>query len=717
MSIPTTVEDSIEKATTEIYEQLESGVDSDLKDAVDDWCELHGLERLDDPQLIVARQAAFNIFLKVTLYEHYHQRGIVPELDSNVRETLRTTEAATGDPAFREYVLDDVAWLVDGDELAAVIDARDRLKSVNDPAEEIGRFFEELTPQESRRKLGQFRTPSTIADLMADWLIDTGSATVLDPGMGACALSVAAYRKKQELVDEPPLSDIHGVDLNELALVMGATSLTLMDHGDPHNLQIGDFLDLDLGDVNGEVDAVISNPPYSRHHELDKEYKSRVNSQAEVESGRDISALSPMYAYFYYHALQFLEPGGRMSFVTPSEFLETSYGESLKQFLVDEFDINALVLFDRGDTSKFDDAITTSLVSFLKKPDDGDVSGLTRFVRVDGDASKDELLAAVTGDVEGETDWGFVNAVRQEEVDPKDKWTSLFDPIDIDTSSLTPLSELATVNRGIATGMNSYFCLTQDEVNEWDIDEQYLSRIIRNSRSVPGHDYIDEDWEEDRDAGREVWLLYHLTELDADKIKKTMPDEAAGNATLNAYRDSPSDDRDSDETSGIVEYLQHGMSDEVEAHDGYLATNRNPWFVVDRRDPPPIVLTYMSRGGTRFIRNETNARYLSNLHGMYFDVEMNESDMKALLAYLNSEFASEVIRRSGRTYSSGMDKIEPNEMESVPVLNPRDLEAETVDTLAGMFDKLRGATRNAEESVEEVVAEIDEALQKVLKNE
>ena len=715
MSTPTTLEGTIQTAADEIYQQLTQGVDSTVESRVDDWCELHGLDRLDDPLQIVARQAAFNVLLKGTLYEHYHQRGLLPELDSDARQMLKDAGEETGDPAFSEYILDDVAWLAK-EGLDDILAARNQLESTDDPAEEIGRLFEALTPQESRRKLGQFRTPKTIADLMADWLIETGTETVLDPGMGACALSAAAYRKKKGKKNEPPLSDIYGVDLNELALVMGATTLTLMDHGEPHNLRTGDFLDLEIDDVDGEVDTVISNPPYSRHHELSEEYKSRVNSQAERELGRNVSALSPMYAYFYYHAAQFLKPGGRMSFITPSEFLETSYGESLKQFLLDEFDINTLVLFDRDDDSKFDEAMTTSLVSFLEKPNGTDECELTQIVRVDGDPSEEELLAAVSGDIEGETEWGFVNAVRQVELEAEDKWTGLFDPVDIDTSELTPLSELGTVNRGIATGKNSYFCLTQSEVEEWDIDEQYLSKIIRNSRSVPGYEYTDDNWQEERDAGREVWLLYHLTDLDAGEVRQTIPDDTAGNATLASYSGDKSENEE-EETPSVVEYLQHGMSDEIEAHDGYLARNRSPWFVVDRRDPPPIVLTYMSRGGTRFIRNETTARNLSNLHGMYIDVEMDEPQLKALLAYLNSEFASEVVRRSGRTYSSGMDKIEPNEMEGVPVLDPRGLDGETVDALAALFDELRAAAHDDSKSTDEVVAEIDDLLQDVFEND
>jgi tRNA1(Val) A37 N6-methylase TrmN6 len=601
--------------------------------------------------------------------------------------------------------------VVDADALADLLDARHSLIAADEPAEMIGHLFESLTPQSARRKLGQFRTPPTIASLMAEWLIQDGTETVLDPGMGAGALAAAAYKRKQQLSDQPPLSDIHGVDLNELALVMAATSLSLLNHGEPHNLRIGDFLDTEPSDIeDGAVDAIISNPPYSRHHELDPIYKERVNTQAETAVDGTISALSPMYAYFYYHAAAFLAPGGRLSVITPSEFLETGYGESLKRFLVEQFDIRALVLFDRDESSKFDEALTTSLVSFLQKPDGGDASELTRMVRVDGDPSETELLAAIDGEIDGETDWGFVNVVPQAELEPSDKWTGLFDPLDIDTTDLVPFSDLATVTRGIATGQNDYFCLTAEDVAEWQIDERYLSKIIRNARHVPGYEYTVDEWAADREAGEEVWVLYHLTDLDSETASHLQSTEGEGTSTLSADADNTDSDG---ETEGIVDYLRHGLTEEVAAHSGYLAEHRTPWYVVDRRDPPPVVFTYMSRGGSRFIKNETDARTLSNLHGVYFDVDLSETEQKALLAYLNSGFATEVVRRSGRTYASGMDKIEPNELEGVPVLDPRSLDSETVAGLAARFDALRAGGHDESSSTESAVEAIDDFLRRV----
>jgi len=717
MSPSTDPERAITSTARLIYTELTGDVDAALQSKIDAWCDLHGLDRLADPYEIVARQAAFNILLKSTLYEQYHQQGRLPELATDPQAAFETVLAETGDPAFAEYVLDRVAGMVDADAFADLLAARHDLLAADEPAEEIGRLFEAITPQSARRKLGQFRTPPTIAGLMAAWLVQDGDKTVLDPGMGAGALAAAAYKRKRALVDQPPLADIHGVDMNELAVVMAATSLALLNHGEPHNLGVGDFLDV-APDETEPVDTVISNPPYSRHHELDPTYKERINAQAETEVDGTVSALSPMYAYFYYHAAEFLAPGGRLSFITPSEFLETGYGESLKRFLLTEFDIRALVLFDRDDDSKFDEALTTSLVSFLEKQDGepSESADLTRIVRVDGDPTQTELLSAINGDpegdgdAEGETDWGFINVVPQADLDPAAKWTGLFDPLEVDTSDLVALSELATVTRGIATGQNDYYCLTQREVDEWNIDEQYLSKIVRNARRVPGYDYTHADWAADREAGHEVWVLYHLTDLDSETVDHLKPTEPDENRTLAAYEASTHDGA----AGGIIDYLRHGLSDDVAAHDGYLARHRTPWYVVDRRDPPPVVVTYMSRGGSRFIRNETDARTLSNLHGLYFDVDLTDAEQRALLAYLNSEFASEVVRRSGRTYASGMDKIEPNELEGVPVLDPRQLDDETVDALAARFDDLRRAARgDGERSTEAAIEAVDELLARV----
>lgn len=637
-------------------------LDENYSDDIKEWIALHGLKRLDDPETIVARQAAFNLTLKSTLYDQYKKTYSLPDIDAeNGREAFSEAKNTTGDPAFQEYVLDDIVWNAPKETLQELLSTNGCFSEAPNPAEKIGETFEDITPQESRRKLGQFRTPTPVAELMASWVIDDADNTVLDPGMGAGALSAAAYRQKIVHDADASLHDIRGIDLNELALVMSATSLRLLDNDTPHNLTIEDFLDFDP-EATEKVDSVISNPPYTRHHELDEEMKQTVNTQAEAETDAPVSSLSPLYAYFYIHATQFLKPGGKMTFITPAEFLETNYGESLKRFLLAEFDIRALVMTDR-DVSLFEEAMTTTCISFLERDTD-DTETQTRFIKVDEWVGEDTIQSAIEDDsISGETNWGYVNTLPQDGLEPSEKWTLLFDTIEIaDIPELKPLSKIGDVNRGIATGKNDYFCLSQEDVDEYDIEEEYLSPLVRSSSRAEHYDYTTEDWEEQRAENDEVWLLYHL-----DVWKPQLND------------------------TNVRDYLDYG--EQTGADESYLAKNRDPWYLVDRRDPPDIFFTYMSRDGGRATYNRARARNLNNLHGLYLDDEYDENDTKALLTYLNSEIGDQIVKRGGRTYMGGLSKVEPSELEDAPVLDPHEMDREDVTDLADLFDELCAASR------------------------
>jgi len=49
--------------------------------------------------------------------------------------------------------------------------------------------------------------------------------------------------------------------------------------------------------------------------------------------------------------------------------------------------------------------------------------------------------------------------------------------------------------------------LSQQEVDENNLDERHLSRIVRKPSQIDGYDYQEADWKEAREKGEEVWLL------------------------------------------------------------------------------------------------------------------------------------------------------------------------------------------------------------------
>lgn len=705
-------------ALTAAAERIEGAVNDwtgkELRNRINVWCDQHGLTQADNPSELLARHAAFCTLLLATLGEAKYRRGEVPAPPADPQTVLR--EASVIDPLIGDSLLTDVARLVPPDGLADVVDARQQVIAADSPAEVIGRLFEQVTPQDARRRLGQFRTPTHVAAVMGSWISQQGGDHLLDPGIGAGALSAAASRHSQTRADTSGFEHILGIDVTPLACLMGATTLTLCNPSLNHSLTARDFLDLTASDIDGAIDGIICNPPYTRHQELSEEYKHRANTQAEETLGRQVSGRSPLYAYWLYRAAPLLAPGACATYLTPAEFLETGYGESLKRYLLDEFRIEALVLLDRNSGSIFDEAMTTSLVSFLRKPDEsGDTGGSVRFIRASDWPGNDEILAAVRDGKAGETDWGVTNDVRQDALRAEENWTIYFDPctasaptsLSTNASFTRPLSEIATVRRGILTGQNSFFCLTQAEVEEWGLDEEYLTPLVRSSRNIPGYEYGLTDWETQLEDGKEAWLLYHLEDVPAQAIRPS-PTEPSESVAI------PDGSGIEIQHMSVIPYLRHGMDDEVQAHAGYVARNRDPWFLVDRRAPAPILASYMSSTGFRAVRNTTDARHLNNLLGVYPDVNMSEAELKALLAYLNCGVAERHLRRQSRTYSDGMEKFEPGDVESIPVVDPRSLRDSDARRLAAGFDELRAAVGTEEQGEGAVKENITSLVQDLM---
>jgi hypothetical protein len=102
------------------------------------------------------------------------------------------------------------------------------------------------------------------------------------------------------------------------------------------------------------------------------------------------------------------------------------------------------------------------------------------------------------------------------------------------------------------------------------------------------------------------------------------------------------------------------------AADGYIARHRKPWWAVRLSKPAPIVCTYMARRSPAFVRNRAGARLLNIAHGLYPRDELSEDCLMELVAALRHS----VKREHGRTYSGGLTKFEPREIERIHIAWP-----------------------------------------------
>lgn len=673
-----------------------------LQERLEEWSALHGFDRIDETtaQRVVAQQAAFNLLLQTTLYEWHHQNGNLPALTTGTREALHHASEQTGNPAFEHYVLDELAWLGDAAALERVVNERYRLLRSAQPAVDIGRLYAALLPPETRRLLGQYRSPQRLGQVMRQWAITPGE-TLLDPGMGAGVLSAPASPDCEELSNP---THVLGIDRSQLAVRMGTTALTLSSQS--HETRATDFLSLSVNELPTAVDAIVCNPPYTSREDLSSDAVETLNAQAEATTGLDIDTRSPLYTYFLYHSRQFLAPGDRAAFLTPQSYLACQYGESVKQFLLKHFAIKAVVLFDPAGEQVFDDAQTTGLLTFLEARDEQAPTDCTQFIRIDEMRDLSVVQTALQGGQQGQTEWGFINSVDQSQLDPGDNWQAQFHPTETETSHLPSLAEFVSVKRGPTTGSVDFFCLSQDDVDDLGIDEQHLSRLVRWGRDIHGYDYQERDWEDARANGNDVWLL------DSDELEN-VPDAIETFKTQLCYGTTQPDDLDNttDTQSALLRYLQAGVT-EFGLNETAAVKNRTPWYRPDRRPPARVLVQPSSRDGFKFILNETAVKHTNALYGFY-DITVSETELKALLAYLNSNVVNDVFRSHSHTRAGGFGKIEPNTLERVPVIDPREMTADTVSTLADQFDELRQTARH-DGDWNAIIQQIDTVLRRTL---
>lgn len=654
------------------------------------WLQERNMADAAEPTTVVARGTVFEAFLGYTLHGLYEPEH--PNLDpineqSDFPVAFGAAADVTGNCGFHLELPADTHTAITTRERETLLAVRSVLVATENPASTLTQVYERLFSQVDRRALGQFGTPEEIATLLADWAITDPDDTVLDPGVGAGMLSVAALEAKYTQGASSPLEAIMATDIDGLSVSMAAVALKLADGPGCPQLTVKDFLAKTPPDgsegIDSDrtfVDAVVANPPYSRSQALSPAVKQRANQRASEETDIEFHGKSPLYVYFLAHAAQFVDVGGRLAFIIPSGFMETAFGVPFKKYLLESFQIEAIIQLD-GENQTFQDVRTTASLVLLEagSPDeDHELSFIncTEWPDID---SADELLA-LDFDDDSPIDGYRVDLV-QALVSSEDNWKHYFAPTETDaTTEVSEFSTFASIKRGIATGNNELFCLTDAQRQQRAIPAQYLKPIIKSAHDIPGFVIERADWEGWRADGKPIWLLYAY---DGEKKLK--------------------------EKEPLKEFLSYAET--AYETNRKLLNDRNPWYCVDRREPAPILGKYMSRSGSQFIYNKAELLSLNNFHNITPEFS-DERLVKALLAYLNSSIIQKEMSKLSRSYS-GLEKIELRALKSAPVVDPRELETERVAELVALFETLEARERSGGD-VAAVRSDIDAVVREIL---
>ncbi len=388
--------------------------------------------------------------------------------------------------------------------------------------------------REALRVKGQFWTPSWLAKVMAGWVTQDHPKVLFDPAVGPGTFFAAAR-------EAGFAGEFHGFELHPNAFADGWKLGLKPD--DFHLVRIADFISKALSE---KFPAIVSNPPYIRHHRLTQEQKLELKQLAHGHLGFSLDGRVGLHVFFLLKCLAQLAPGGRLAFLLPADVCEGISSSAFWNRICQQYRLVAAMTF--ADAAAPFPAVDTNAMVFLFTKDKPKEEFLwLRVCERDG--------AAIAAALDGQKPSNAVSLFHRQLTEALK--TGLSRPPRAQNNFGTPLSHFAKIVRGIATGHNEFFFLTREQLRSRDLPENFFRRAIGRTRDCPGSRVTATDLARLDAAGRATWLL-NLTDAADEKLPQS----------LRAYLKSG-------EQAGL--------------HEKALIKTRRPWYKMEKRTPPPIL--------------------------------------------------------------------------------------------------------------------------------
>jgi adenine-specific DNA-methyltransferase len=477
--------------------------------------------------------------------------------------------------------------------------------------------------QAERNRLGQFATPGRLAGELlrhAHQLLGSRPVRFLDPAIGTGSFYSALLRQW-------PAASIAAATGFEIDPHYARPCRSLWQ-GTGLQLRAEDFtVALPPPAESERYDLVICNPPYVRHHHLGRSAKTRLQRRSMQATGLHLSGQAGLYAHFVLLTHAWMSRGALAGWLIPSEFMDVNYGRELKAYLLRQVTLVRIHRFDPSE-GQFDDALVSSAVVWFRnqRPPAGhqvefSYGGTLSRPKVRGLVAESRLEVALK--------WTRFPATRAE----------------VNGSGGPTLGDYFRVQRGLATGGNRFFIMTDEQARKRRISRQCLRPILPSPRYVE-LDEVQADASGEPQVARPLWILD--CRLPEKEIRLQHPD--------------------------LWHYLEAGKA---QFASGYLCSRRDPWYSQEVRAPTFFLCTYIARSrrdgrAQRFIFNRSQA-IAANSYLMLYPRQALEqfigcdAERARRVWQVLRQIDAQVITACGRVYGGGLYKVEPRELAGLPV--------------------------------------------------
>lgn len=309
-------------------------------------------------------------------------------------------------------------------------------------------------------------------------------------------------------------------------------------------------------------------------------------------------------------------------------------------------------------------------------------------------------------------------AKRQSDLRGENKWSHyLFAPPEYwelrNHPSLIELDEVTTMSNGTKTGANRFFFVTQEDVDEWSIEDRFLRRSMKSVTQFEGLSYESED--------SEFYLLDchdFVQEIlnSGESISESTREEVQSVDSRYVQRQDETPRSLSEEEvsvtaafyeqgyEGIYSYILWGVEEGF--HTRNTCSQRRIWFDLGELPASRLVSPQTVRGRPFFPVLSEQMPVSNRFY--YINVDMEEH-VKMVAGFLNSSVGKLWFELHGRTHRGGLGELRLYELRDFPIIDPQSLSENQRNRIDQAFDTL-AETGVHEEEAQKEVKELDRAV-------